>query len=413
MKTVSSRRLLSRLLIMLVVALWLVACGGGEPEVPPAPPTLVVSNLVSTLEVEPTTPPTVAPTTTLPPPPTVAAPATATPVPTATPNPAVNLLTAEDFGDTYNPLTGEEVEDTAVLQRRPIAFKVPNAPPRSVRPQSGLNEADIIFEHITEALVTRFTVIVFGQDPETVGPLRSARLIDVEIPAMYDAALAFSGAGIGVSRRLNESDFRNRILRSTAEGYYRTGDTTKALEHTLYARPEGLRNALAEVEENNPPNFNGQRMTFTSEPPPGGTPASVIDINYREETVTWEYDPATNFYYRLADGEPHLDGNTNEQVRTRNVVVVFANHQNDPSICEQVNEAGECLLLSVEIQLWGQGRAIVFRDGLQYEATWKREARNDMLTFYDANDNPIPLQIGNTWMQVMSIYYNNPVTVTE
>ena len=352
-------------------------------------------------------------TATLPPPPTAAAPATATPVPTATANPAISLLTAEDFGDKYNPLTGEEVEDTAVLQRRPIAFKVPNAPPRSVRPQSGLNQADIIYEHITEALVTRFTVIVYGQDPETVGPLRSARLIDAELPAMYDAALAFSGAGIGVSRKLFSSDFSRRILRTTAEGYYRTGDTTKSLEHTLYARPDGLREALAEIDENTPPNFTGQRMTFTSIPPAGGTPASTFDINYREETVTWEYDPETNFYYRLADGEPHLDGNTNEQVRTRNVVVVFANHQNDVSICEQVNAAGECLLLSVEIQLWGQGRALVFRDGQQFEGIWKREGRYDMLTFYDQNDNPLPLQIGNSWMQVMSIYYNNPVEVSE
>ncbi len=412
MKTKSLRHLFVGLL---AVSLLLTACSGGEPSEPPPLPTLDVASLAPTAvaTLPPSEAATATATATLPPPPTVAAPATATPVPTATANPAISLLTAEDFGDKYNPLTGEEVEDTAVLQRRPIAFKVPNAPPRSVRPQSGLNQADIIYEHITEALVTRFTVIVYGQDPETVGPLRSARLIDAELPAMYDAALASSGAGIGVSRKLFGSDFARRILRTTAEGYYRTGDTTKALEHTLYARPDGLREALAEIDENNPPNFTGQRMTFTSVPPAGGTPASTIEINYREETVTWEYNPETNFYYRLADGEPHLDGNTDEQVRTRNVVVVFANHQNDVSICEQVNAAGECLLLSVEIQLWGQGRAIIFRDGQQFDGTWKREGRYDMLTFYDQNGNPLPLQIGNSWMQVMSIYYNNPVEVTE
>jgi hypothetical protein len=127
--------------------------------------------------------------------------------------------------------------------------------------------------------------------------------------------------------------------------------------------------------------------------------------------VQWTYDPATNLYYRAAGGVPYVDANTGEQVYARNVVMVFANHVNDPTICEQISEAGTCQLLSVQIQLWGQGQAVVFRDGQRYDGIWKRDGRNDMLTFYDNAGNPLPLQIGNTWVQLMSIYYDNPLSV--
>jgi hypothetical protein len=397
--------LLCSLLLGGLMAL-LAACGGNAtPEPTLAPPTLAVA------EVLPSATPLA--TATLPLPPTMAAPPTATIIPTATPLPGVNLLTAADFGDNRNPLTGEEVEDTAVLQRRPLAVKITNAPAMAVRPQSGLNDADIVFEHITEAVVTRFTAIFLSKEPPTIGPIRSARLIDVELPAMYDAALAYSGSGIGVGQKLFATEFRDRILRPASRGYYRTGDTTKAVEHTFYAYPDRLRETLTEMGQNQPPNYTGERMTFTSEPPAGGTPASRIDLDYRTETVTWEYDPVTNLYYRTAANVPHLDGNTQEQVRARNVAVIFANHVTDASICEQVSAEGLCQLFTVEIQLWGQGQAVVFRDGQRYDGIWKRDARNDMLTFYDNSGNPIPLQIGNSWMQVMSIYYDNPLEVTE
>ncbi len=400
--------------LILSVLVTVVGCGGEETP-PPAP---APTNEVAIQVVEPTPiPPTPTSEPTLAPVVIIEEPSTATPVPTATAVPATATpeiattayLTAEDFGDNINPLTGEET-DPAKLQRRPLAIKISNAPPSFVRPQSGLNDADLVFEHITEGRLTRFTILVYGGDPERVGPIRSARLIDVELPAMYDAALAFSGASIGVNQRLYGSDISSQLIGSGEEGYYRTGED-KPFEHTFYAQPNGLRNALDAKGENRSPNFNGV-MQFTSEPPANGQPATRIAIDYSFEEVVWEYDPATNYYYRSAAGVPHNDGNTGEQVRARNVIVPFINHVDDAEICEEIRN-DQCVALSVQIQLWGQGRVLIFRDGQQYDGTWIRNGRNDMLTFFDAAGNPIPLQIGNSWFSMMSIYYNDPVKVTN
>lgn len=415
---------MQKLSYFLFVVLLLVGCGTAPEAVEPQPDQGSAEVAGGSQVAEPTVevPPTPTTPPTLPPPPVIEIeePDTPEPEPTITPTPTAEaadnrlnlpglvLVEPEDFGDNRNPLTGEET-DPAKLQRRPLAVKISNSPPQWVRPQSGLNDADLVFEHITEGSLTRFTLIVYGDDPEKVGPIRSARLIDVELPAMYDAALVYSGASTGVSNKLLSSDFSDRVLGAGNVGYYRTGED-KPTEHTLYGNPFGLRETLASKSQNSAPQF-GEQMAFSSEPPSGGTSASQISINFLWENVTWSYDPATNTYLRFAAGSPHNDGNTNQQVRARNIIVPFVNHVDDPNICEEIRD-NACHLLSVEVQMWGQGNVVIFRDGQRYDGIWKREGRNDMLTFYDANGTEIPLQIGNSWVEVMSIWYNDPLQVT-
>ncbi|MEZ4515345.1 MAG: DUF3048 domain-containing protein [Chloroflexota bacterium] len=411
----------TRLLILFLALLGLVslmaACGGNDTvsELPP-PPTASESQPTEapTLEpvVEHTPAPVVVENATLPPPPTVEAivvETAAPPTPEITPEPTSLILEKpEDFAN-RNPFTGELEENPEDLNRRPIAIKIANAPADYTRPQSGLNDADIIFEHWTEGAVTRFTALFYDTIPEDVGPVRSARLIDLELPAMYDAMLAFSGASVGVNQRLNASDFSDRLLRSSAPGFYRTGDETKPFEHTLYVHLDETWDAIEADGLNNPPRITTYNA-FTEEPPEGGTPATDIFIDYKTEKVEWRWDEELGKYRRWMDFEEHIDANTEEQVTAANVIYLTPYHVNDPEICEQIND-GVCAALSIEIQLWGSGPAIVFRDGQQYEVTWHREGRGDMLTFTDANGNPFPLQIGNSWVQIVPGYLPNSLTV--
>jgi hypothetical protein len=316
-----------------------------------------------------------------------------------------------DFGANRNPLTGEVVADTANLARRPLAVKLSNAPAAYVRPQSGLNDADLVFEHTTEGELTRFTVIVYGKTPPRLGPVRSARLIDLELPAMYDAALGYSGSSNGVAALLQNSDFSDRILYAWEKGYFRTGED-KPYEHTLYATPELLWEALSEKGQNRPPAFSTANV-FSEEPPAGGTPASALTLDYVATQAEWRYDRASGRYLRWSDGQVHTDGNTGEQVSAANVIVVAPYHAYDATICEQANADGTCAALSVEVQLWGSGGGAVFRDGKRYDVTWERLGRTDSLTFKDSEGNPFPLKVGNSWVQVVPTWLEDPLAVVE
>ncbi|MCA9953824.1 MAG: DUF3048 domain-containing protein [Anaerolineales bacterium] len=335
---------------------------------------------------------------------------TVTAVPTSTPLPGIELTAPEDFGTDRNPLTGEIVAEPENLLRRPLAIKVSNSPPQYARPQNGLSQADLVFEHVTEADITRFTAIFYSQTPPDIGPVRSARLIDKELPAMYDAALAMSGAHPVVSQRLHGSDIGDRILRSHETGFYRTGED-KPWEHTLHADPAGLWQAIAAHDENRPPEFTSW-MTFSTIPPQGGAPANRVQIAYDTYTlVEWVYNPANGRYARWADGEATIDANNGEQITAANVILLTAIHEKDHSIC-MTHSNGVCSDWPIEIQIWGQGSAIILRDGKQYPVTWLRENRSDMFTFVDAEGNPLPLQIGNSWFQILPHYYENPVTIS-
>jgi hypothetical protein len=52
---------------------------------------------------------------------------------------------------------------------------------------------------------------------------------------------------------------------------------------------------------------------------------------------------------------------------------------------------------------------MLIRDGQKYDVTWLRQNRSDMFTFVDNEGNPVPLQVGNTWFQVVPFYYDDPI----
>jgi hypothetical protein len=51
--------------------------------------------------------------------------------------------------------------------------------------------------------------------------------------------------------------------------------------------------------------------------------------------------------------------------------------------------------------LLGQGRALVFRDGLMAEGTWVRQSSTEMIRILDEAGSPIPFKPGNVWVQVV------------
>jgi hypothetical protein len=329
-----------------------------------------------------------------------AEPPTTTPAPEATPTmPIPGLIGPDNFPDNVNPLTGETVVDLETLQRRPIAIKVSNIV--NVRPQSGLNSADIIFEHLTEGGITRLTAVFYTYDIEKVGSIRSGRLIDMEIPIMYDAAFAYSGSSGPVRLMFRDSTFFDRIISPDFAhgGFERIEDTegpSQRLVDTLFTNIYTLRWILEERGQEVPPDFeNG--MAFHPDPPEGGSPASEIEVFYGATSAFWFFNPQNERYTRWSDGEAHLDANTGQQLNFKNIMVLGANHVNT-DILEDTGGSP-----SIEIQIWGQGPISLFRDGQRFEGQWKREDPSHMLTFYDLNGRILPLAPGNTFIQVVPL----------
>ncbi len=331
-------------------------------------------------------------------------------------NPGV--IGPDDFPDAINPLTGLPFTDPAAANRRPIVAKISNAPPL-VRPQSGIGAADIVYEHYVEGGLTRFSAVFYGQAPQRVGSIRSARLIDYDIVTIYDGILAFSGASIGVEKviygweevesripgsqavaphlPLPPSPFAERAYKGVLYGppvYWRDADIP--VPHNLYFNAAALWELTAQDGHAQAPDLSG--MAFADDPPQNGEPATEIDIRYRATRVLWRYDETSGRYTRIADGLGHFDAETGEQISAANVVVLVVPHR--LSDIEE-SRVGDAVSYGWEILFNDRGPAILFRDGQQFAAGWVSPETTDAPMLVTPDGAILPLKPGNTWYQVV------------
>lgn len=311
----------------------------------------------------------------------------ATAAPTAPPTVAANIW----------PLTGLPADNPEQLKRVPLAVKVSNIP--EARPQSGLQAADIVFEHLAEGGITRFTAIFQSHDASDIGPLRSARLIDLEIPAMYQCPFFYSGASGPVLELIRNSDLADRALCECFgdPGFRRLQGTGKAFEHTLYTGTSALWGIADQRGWTAVRDSRGMR--FDAAVPSGGRWTTEVFVPYNDyySDVTWSYSEARGGYLHSITGEPHVDALTGEQIAASNVVVVYVNHVETLIIEDELGAH------SIEIQLWGSGNATVYRDGQAWDVSWRRPSRPDPITLVGRNGHTFPLKPGNTWYDLVPL----------
>src|SRR5271165_5176465 len=89
------------------------------------------------------------------------------------PKPSTTTTTA---GPPIAPLTGLPDPSGQSLTRPALSIKIENTP--QARPQTGLDMADVVYEEVTEAGITRFMAVFNSAVPPVVGPVRSARIMD-------------------------------------------------------------------------------------------------------------------------------------------------------------------------------------------------------------------------------------------
>lgn len=337
---------------------------------------------------------------------------TATFTPTNTPTPTPTPIGPFTYPEGINPLTGQLYPDEDALNRRTLIVKISNYPP-IVRPQHGVNSADVVFEYEAEGGVTRFAALFRSQSPERVGSVRSARLMDMDLVTMYRALLAYSGTSEPIQELLQTPPFFEFQLISPSVGHAenQVNDCSEAAfcrdnalresgtprEHTLFGNPDNMW-AIADRQNTNT-GFAAFGFAFSEDPDPDGAPAEDIFINWFGQTdARWQYNAFTGRYERFTDGFPHFDALDGDQLWADNLVIVEAPHERRPDLFPPGANYE-----SLDIQLVDQGRAFVIRDGQWYQGFWRRrnELPGSALQLIYGDNTPIKLKPGRTWVSVV------------
>ncbi len=277
-----------------------------------------------------------------------------------------------------SPLTGAEV-DPAAASRKVTGIMIENS--AEARPQSGLVEADMVFEAIAEGGITRFLALYQESQPTKIGPVRSARPYYVQWAHMFDAAYVHAGGsdeGLQTVKDLGIDDINALAYDGTA--LYRSPD--RAAPHNLYTSMESL-NALTKDMKVKPFTSYGRKIDVPQTPTANNIAFNVSTALFNSSYI---YDATTNSYARSEADAPHLD-DKGAAIKPKVVIAMAATRSYDG-------------IYSV-YKTTGSGSIVVFQDGIVSEGTWERIAQTDQYTFKDKNGLSMLLNKGQTWITLI------------
>ncbi|MFA5134485.1 MAG: DUF3048 domain-containing protein [Patescibacteria group bacterium] len=278
----------------------------------------------------------------------------------------------------------------------PVAVMVENL--SIVRPQSGLTEAGVVYEALAEGGITRFLAVYGGSTPGEIGPVRSARPYFIDWTLEYGALYAHAGGSPQALADISTYEVFDLNQFYNSQYFWRKQDLPLASEHTLFTSGELMQYALRDTGAEEASSFT--RWTFKDDADLADRPVEVkaISIDYSSFSykVEYQYDRETNTYIRSQGGAVHADLN-GTTIQPKNIIVQkVATHLADAE--------------RLSMETVGEGEAIIFRDGVAIDATWKKEDKDSRTLFYDLDGNEVAFNAGQTWVEVVptdrTIEYN-------
>lgn len=287
--------------------------------------------------------------------------------------------------DKTAPLTGLPAQGSSEAKNRPALFvKIENSP--DARPQTGLEQADVVYEVVAEGGITRFAAVFQSTDPGTVGPIRSVRGQDPDLAAPLKGLAVFAG---GIPDFVTQIDAVAQDLSTSSpigEGPPFRRDNSRRAPHNLYGDTDGFwAKAESPYDEAPDPLFTYGAL------PSGAGPASSVTIDFSPAAnVSWRWEGSA--WRRSQGGRPFTVTGAG-RIEPANLIVQFVDVR-DTSF---IDPAGNAVPQSTVV---GSGDAEVFRNGQVVKGSWSKSDR-DAKTEYTADGKVIPLQPGRTWVELV------------
>ncbi|MDP1720501.1 MAG: DUF3048 domain-containing protein [Candidatus Nanopelagicaceae bacterium] len=283
---------------------------------------------------------------------------------------------------TYNSLSGRVGTDGPVL-----VVKIDDT--YQAHPQIGLDQADVVYIEQVEGGLTRLAAVFSSVIPDQIGPVRSARISDIDILAQYGhVAFAYSGAQSKLLPVIHAANLQDL-------GAQRESPTIYVRDETRYAPVNLILQAgllMAKLKDESVPIDVSKNMgwNFALAAPLGGNHIISVKVKWpaNSYTATWSSTQSRWLLYQNDKPDLAVDG---RQLGPTTFVIQMVSIT--PSAYH--DKFGGVTPFSATV---GQGDGFILRDGTSYPAKWNRPSATSGTTWTQIDGSPLPFAPGQIWV---------------
>ena len=280
-----------------------------------------------------------------------------------------------------NSISGREGSDGPVL-----VVKIDDTP--AAHPQVGLDDADLVYIEEVEGGLTRLAAVFSSVIPMRVGPVRSARITDIELLEQFGrVAFAYSGAQKKLLPVISSANLENMGAQRQPASIYTT-DPNRVSPFAMILRSDLLMQKIVNegksiaTSKNMGWNF-GQSIET-------GTPISEVKVSWPANSYSAKWSKEQDRWLLSHAGMPDL-ADSGKQLGATTFVIQMVSIT--PS--QYHDKVGGVTPFS---QTVGKGRGYVLRNGKYIVANWLRESASDGTKWMDANGEEILFAPGQIWI---------------
>ena len=286
---------------------------------------------------------------------------------------------------TTSPYSGRDGGiDTPVL-----VVKYDNTP--AAQPHRGLTAADVVYLEEVEWGLTRIAAVFSTEFPEVVGPVRSARVSDIDLFAQYGpVAFVYSGAQSKLNPRIAAADWIPISQDLGSAGFHRERGTGRYAPTNLMADPAVILDDVADEVAHS----SDMGWVFDTQRPSGGTKVDSVAARWPNSRAEFRWNAKKDAWDVWMNGREARDTDAPKVQRASTVIVQYVK-QKDSGYGDKF---GGRTPMVVTV---GSGKGLLLRDGRSYPITWERPTESAPTAYLDASGEPIALAPGQVWIALM------------
>jgi hypothetical protein len=291
------------------------------------------------------------------------------------------VSTETESPQTYNSISGRIGTDGPVM-----AVKIDDT--SASRPQIGLEDADLVYIEQVEGGLTRLAAIFSSTIPQNIGPVRSARISDIDILSQYGKIIfAFSGAQRAMLTVISNSNLWDYGAQRSSPIIY-TRDENRPGPYDMVLRGDLL---LEKVKS------DGREVAVSKsigwnfgDAPKGGVAIDSVAVKWPASKYEATWSRSENRWLLSNFGEPNFSASGKQLGAT---TFAIQNVEMTDSIYRSSD--GGYTPLSETI---GTGTGYILRDGRSFKANWNRPSAESGTTWTLADGSEIKFAAGSIWV---------------